>query len=99
MTALLTLAAAPVHCQRVAIGRAGAVEASRCVVAAIGANMAASGKGALINICVDEQTPIETSQNRVNIYVNINIYSFIQKARARSFILPSQVMASMSLSW
>lgn len=46
----LTLAAAPIGCQGVAIDWTGTVEAARGVVTAIGANMTSSGQGTLIDI-------------------------------------------------
>lgn len=46
----LTLAAAAIRCQGVAIDGTGTVEASRCIVTAVGANMTSGGKSALIYI-------------------------------------------------
>lgn len=48
---VLALAAATVGRQRVAAGGAGAVEAARRVVAAVGADVTSSGQSTLVNIC------------------------------------------------
>lgn len=48
---VLALATAAVGRQRVASFGAGAVEAARRVVAAVGADVTSSGQSALINIC------------------------------------------------
>lgn len=46
----LTLAAATVRCQGVAVDGTGTVEASRCIMTAVGANMTSGGQSALIYI-------------------------------------------------
>lgn len=47
---MLTLTAAAIWSQGVAVDGTGTVEAARCVVTAIGTNMAASGKRTLIYV-------------------------------------------------